>query len=84
MNNSTNYRPCEADGKKALFHRWTDVCTVVEPSPMVGGAPGGQVQRTFGLVEYADGTVEQILPHIIVFCDNLFKEYMFKEDSDDG
>ena len=23
MNNSTNYRPCEADGKKALFHRWT-------------------------------------------------------------
>ena len=50
MSSSTNYRPCVVDGKKAVFHRWFDVCRVVEPSPMIGGAPGGQIQRTYGLV----------------------------------
>lgn len=34
-------RLCQVRGRKAIFHRWTEIATVVEPSLLVGGSPGG-------------------------------------------
>ncbi len=46
---------------------------VIEPSPMIGGHPGGQIKYTLGLVEYTNGTVEEVVPCSIIFLgdDNL-------------
>lgn len=63
------HRRCEVNGKKALFHKWNEQCRVAEPSPMIGGAPGGQISYTVGMVEYEDGTVEEVRPHHIRFLD---------------
>ena len=46
---------------------------------MVGGHPGGVIRATFGLVEFDDGTVNEVPPQKIVFCDNKVQEYAFKE-----
>lgn len=63
------FRPCLANGKKAFFHKWIDVSSVVPPSPMVGGAPGGTVKQTYALVEYEDGTINRCYPEEIKFLD---------------
>lgn len=63
------FRPCEADGKPAIFHRWVNESWVVQPSPMIGGHPGGTVRCTFALVEYEDGTVRKVEPENIKFTD---------------
>ena len=73
------YRPCEVNGKKALFHKWNTFCGVIEPSPMIGGAPGGQIQYTMGLVEFADGTIKEVGPASIHFLDNKIAEYRFPD-----
>ena len=62
-------RPCTVDGVKALFHRWEDFAAVLEPSPMVGGHPGGQVCETYGIVEMEDGQVREVKPSKVVFSD---------------
>lgn len=46
------HRLCQARGREAIFHRWTELATVVEPSPLVGGHPGGQTNITLAIVEY--------------------------------
>ena len=80
----SEYRPCivkRKDGdKKALFHRWSAYSEIHAPSPMVSGHPGGVVCSTLGIVEYDDGTVEEVFPVKIMFCDNKFKKYVFKGD----
>lgn len=75
-----DYRTCLVKGKKALFHKWNEFSNVVAPGIAVGSAPGGQIKYTLGLVEYEDGTVEEVLPHSIKFIDNKIKEYAFKEE----
>lgn len=72
--NSSEYRLCEVEGKKALFYRWHEFCNVVEASPVVGGAPAGQIKYTLGTVEFEDGHIEEVAPHKIVFKDNMVKE----------
>lgn len=62
-------RYCTVEGKKALFHQWNTRQYVVEPSPMIGGAPGGQIQYTYGLVEYENGQVDEVPPHHVIFLD---------------
>ena len=59
-------RPCYIDRsskkkvqkEKALFHGWSRISNVVEPSLMIGGAPGGTISYTTGIVEFEDGHVE--------------------------
>ena len=69
----SEYRRCTVNGRKALFHRWHEFCKVVEASPMIGGAPAGQIKYTLGTVEYEDGSVEEVAPHRIIFEDERVK-----------
>lgn len=63
------HRLCRVRGKMAIFHRWTELATVVEPSPLIGGHPGGQTNITLAIVEYKNGKVEQVYPGEIKFMD---------------
>ena len=63
-------RPCFVKGEKALFHKWTTRKQVIDASPMIGGHPGGQLESTFGLVEYTNGTIEEVHPSLITFADS--------------
>lgn len=74
-------RPCYVDGVKALFHSWGQHSRVVEPSPMVGGAPGGTVSYILGIVEFEDGQIKQVFPEKIKFVDKMFDEYYWKGKS---
>lgn len=63
-------RPCIVYGdKKALFHRWSDKCQVIEPSIAVGGHPGGQLSQTVAIIEYEDGSVAEVYPSRVRFLD---------------
>ncbi len=62
-------RTCEVKGRKAIFHKWQDKAWVVAPSPMIGGAPGGQMMITLAIIEYEDGVVTECYPHEIRFTD---------------
>lgn len=78
------YRPCYVDGKKALFHRWVDCRKIVEPSVLKGGHGGGVIARTFGIVEYADGTVAEVAPSTIRFDDDKLSDYAFSQGHEKG
>jgi hypothetical protein len=70
-------RPCEVrltNDKKGLsadayFHRWCERTRIVEPSPMIGGGPGGIIHYVTGLIEYLDGTIDECDPRNIRFTD---------------
>lgn len=55
--------------EKALFHCWTDKSQVVEPSMMRGGHNGGIIMCTYGIVEFKNGRVCEVLPSQIRFLD---------------
>lgn len=76
---TAEYRPCYADGKKALFHRWTEEAYVLPPAILKGGHSGGQIKTTLAIVEYEDGFIREIQPQKIRFIDGKFKEYDFTE-----
>ena len=70
-------RPCYISKKsfkdgprRAMFHRWIEV---------IGAA------QTLALVEYEDGTVEQVKPTNVIFTDSkrLFDEFLWPEEDDD-
>lgn len=62
-------RPCFADGKKAMFHQWTNESEIVPPSIMRGGHSGGVISTTLAIVEYEDGTVHKTFPEKVRFAD---------------
>lgn len=72
-----NLRPCEVDGEKATFHCWEQYSTIVEPSLLKGGHPGGQISQVFGIVEFKDGSIERVPPYKIKFI--LDEDLMKKE-----
>ena len=74
-------RPCIANDKKALFHRWNERREIIAPSLLKGGHGGGVLQAVFGLVEYEDGTMAEIFPENIRFLDNKAKEYCFNSEA---
>lgn len=76
---TTEYRRCEVDGKKALFHRWCDHYGVVEASPVLGGTPAGQIKYTMGIVELENGKVKEVTPSRILFLDGLVNK-TFEEE----
>lgn len=69
MKNQLERRPCYYDGKRAMFHCWTEYKTVLEPSMLVGGGNGGQVSILYGLIEFEDGHCECVRPGNITFAD---------------
>lgn len=81
-------RPCYIDRsskkkvqkEKALFHGWSRISNVVEPSLMIGGAPGGTISYTTGIVEFEDGHVEEVFPETITFVVGIFSEYSWGEE----
>ena len=71
-------RPCWVDGRRALFHRWTDSARPVKPYGMEDDdtADRFQVWNVHGLVEYEDGTMARVWPNMIQFADGGdFAEY---------
>lgn len=63
-------RPCKVDKLgNAFFHEWIKISKIIEPSPLVGGHPGGVISHTLGIVELLDGTVATVDPQSIKFTD---------------
>ena len=53
-------RKCFVGDKAAYFHGIFQYATVSEPSPMVGGHPGGQIAYPVAVVEMQDGTLTTV------------------------
>ena len=53
-------RKCLVGGEKAYFHGVFQYATPIEPSPMVGGQPGGQIAYPVAVVEMQDGTLTTV------------------------
>lgn len=66
----TEKRPCYIEGKRAIFHRWSERAAAINESPMIGGHPGGFIKWTAGIVEFEDGTVKEVDPEKIRFADS--------------
>lgn len=64
-------RPCEVDGKPALFHRWIESDRVlVTVDGFNRYRPGNRaevIRETFALVEYEDGAVGKVKPELVRF-----------------
>lgn len=73
-------RPCKVNGKNALFHRWEQYETVVPPSNMRGGHPGGHLAEVCGIVEYETGFVARVKATDIRFLDGRHRDYCFEEE----
>ena len=71
---NSEYRPCVVDEKRAML---------VDASPLRGGHPGGQYWITLGIVEYEDGSMDEISPRKIRFLDSkgLFAQYQFENSN---
>lgn len=78
INTAQELRPCFVNEKKALFHRWAEIREIVPPSALRGGHSGGEIARTFAIVEFEDGTVGEVYANNIKFADNPFSRYDFK------
>lgn len=72
-------RPCIVKGKKALFHKWSDRSSILDPSPKIGGHSGGVLKYTAGIIEYENGAVTECHPSEIKFKDGRFNEYCFND-----
>lgn len=77
-------RPCivkqNGEEKNALFHMWNNFAKPVAADVYAGGCPEGQISIVFGIVEYEDGSVDEVRPAQIRFVDNKIKGYAFEED----
>lgn len=67
------YRLCEVNGEIGYFHGWEVISDVISPSPMIGGHPGGQLSRAYGIVEFPD-RIEEVRPAQIKFRDGISGE----------
>lgn len=57
--------------KPGVFHKWYDFAATVPASPFVGGAPAGQVSRTYAIVETEDGKIICCEPGKVTFVKNV-------------
>lgn len=68
MNDSR--RSCYVDNRKAIFHRWVDTSFPKDK---------GFILQTLALVEYEDGSVQQVQPKKIKFADGgAFDQFVWK------
>jgi hypothetical protein len=67
-------RPCWVDGRRAIFHRWTDSARPAKspkkPDDEERQELPLQIHNVHGLVEYEDGTVDREWPNRIRFADS--------------
>lgn len=83
-------RSCIVDGQMCLFHCWEQYGAVLEPSLLIGGHPGGQVARVYGIVEFPDGTVKRVDINDIKFNDKeqrdlyLYNDYYQNRIKEEG
>lgn len=65
-------RPCWVNGRRAMFHRWTDSARPVKPRGMEEDelADHYQLHSVHALVEYEDGTMARVWPHTVQFVPN--------------
>lgn len=84
LNVQKELRPCyvyikKNEKEKALFHCWSFESSIVEPSLMIGGHPGGTVACTMAIVELENGRVIVTSPSSIRFLDNKINDYCWGE-----
>lgn len=60
----SHIRPCLADDKPAMFHRWVE-----ESGNVICADYIRRTRETFALVEYPDGSVGKVKPELIMFLD---------------
>jgi hypothetical protein len=86
-------RPCWVDGRRAIFHRWTDSARPVKPRGMEEDetADRFQIHSVHALVEYEDGTVERVWPNTVRFADSkelfdglAWEQMEARRDTEDG
>lgn len=65
-------RLCEVNGKIGYFHCWEHYSRPVEPSPMIGGAPGGVISFVRAIVEFPEG-IGYVDPKDLKFRDLEFR-----------
>lgn len=67
---TSEYRPCWVQGKRAVFHRWTDSARPVKARGMEQeeNAERYQLHSVHGLVEFEDGSMERVWPSAIQFA----------------
>ena len=79
----SEYRPCYANGRKALFHRWVNTANPTLPKGAEINSEKArffQHRSTTALVEYADGTVDRVWPQDVRFVDGgYFAEFEWPE-----
>lgn len=61
-------RLCKVGDELGYFHAWEQTSSVLEPSMLRGGHPGGTVVQMYALVEFADG-VKRVQPYEVKFVD---------------
>ena len=79
------YRPCYVNDRKALFHRWVNTARPQLPKgqELSDNARFFQFRTTHGLVEYEDGTMDQVWPRDIKFADHgRFRDYAWDHEED--
>ena len=72
INIVSKIRPCWVDGRRAIFHRWTDSARPVKPRGMEDEETTEryQLHSVHALVELEDGTLERVWPSAVQFADS--------------
>lgn len=65
----TEIRPCYVNGKKALFHLWIKKKDFIMQNEYINA-----------LVEFVNGTVEEVAADKVRFCDYKTREFAYEED----
>lgn len=71
INTTSTPRPCIVEGRRAIFHRWSDSARPVKPYGLEQEETiqRFQVWNVHAIVEYEDGTVARVWPSVIQFVD---------------
>jgi hypothetical protein len=62
-------RLCSVDGELGYFHCWEQFSYPVAGGLTYGSPPPGFCSQVRGIVEFGDGSVMQVDPERIIFCD---------------
>lgn len=78
-------RPCWVNGRRAIFHRWTDSARPAKSRKKTDDEEQQELQlqihNVHALVEYEDGTVDREWPNKIRFADSAEKFAQFDWDT---
>lgn len=85
-------RPCYVDGRKAMWHCWANSAMCVQHSPVWENPRKLKSCASFderntecfqtivAIVEYSDGTVDEVMPYKVKFADHgAFREIAWED-----